>query len=149
MTSQICFEALLRLCSLRNGFEGSSPLLVHASTVLSFMALSNMASNVPNASREDIISTLILAIKGVCDQSKNYFICASILDILQQQMPSKEQAILVGLCTTKGEDAELKAARVTYVKAAQNPINTMKLTDDAESRWLRKLITVDSASSWC
>lgn len=142
--SKICFETVMRLYYLRNGYEGGNMILLHFLAVLSFMALGEeIGISTPGAIgsaywQEDTRSTLILTAKGLHEQGMNYFLGATISHVLRNQMAANDAAILDRHCTTS-EDPVLNEARAMHVKA-QYPLNIAKMTNDPETQRLENII---------
>jgi hypothetical protein len=142
LNSKICFETIIRLYYLRNGYEGANMTLLHYLAVLSFMALGDIGlspSAADSASQQDTRGTLILAAKGLYDQGKNYFMSDTVSHVLRNQMAHGDLAILAQYCTTMNEDPALQAARARHVKA-QYPLNIVNMTSDPEARRLENMV---------
>ncbi|KAF1737343.1 Nitrogen assimilation transcription factor nirA [Beauveria bassiana] len=140
--SKICFETILRLYYLRNGYDGGNMLLLHCLAVLSFNALAERQSPgavTDLASQEDKRSTLILAAKGLHDQGKNYFMSATISRVLQSQMAPEDLDIVSQYCTSRSEQPTVQQARAEHVKA-QYPLNIVNMSDVPEEQRLGNMI---------
>ncbi|KAM3479772.1 hypothetical protein MY5147_001545 [Beauveria neobassiana] len=142
--SRICFETIMRLYYLRNGYEGSDMILVHFLTVLSFMALGgNTGHSNPGAgaatSQEETRSTLILTAKGLYEQGNNFFVSVTILHVLRIQMAAEDVDILGQYCAAVSDDPGQKKARALYSRA-QYPLNIVKMTDTPENQRLENMI---------
>ncbi|EJP70441.1 nitrate assimilation regulatory protein nirA [Beauveria bassiana ARSEF 2860] len=142
--SRICFETIMRLYYLRNGYEGSDMILVHFLTVLSFMALGgNTGNSNPGAgaatSQEETRSTLILTAKGLYEQGNNFFVSVTILHVLRIQMAAEDVDILGQYCAAVSDDPGQKKARALYSRA-QYPLNIVKMTDTPENQRLENMI---------
>ncbi|KAM3464906.1 hypothetical protein NHJ6243_001972 [Beauveria neobassiana] len=140
--SKICFETILRLYYLRNGYDGGNMLLLHCLAVLSFNALAERQSPgavTDLASQEDKRSTLILAAKGLHDQGKNYFMSATISRVLQSQMAPEDLDIVSQYCTSHSEQPTVQQARAEHVKA-QYPLNIVNMSDVPEEQRLGNMI---------
>ncbi|PMB70555.1 Nitrogen assimilation transcription factor nirA [Beauveria bassiana] len=140
--SKICFETILRLYYLRNGYDGGNMLLLHCLAVLSFNALAERQSPgtvTDLASQEDKRNTLILAAKGLHDQGKNYFMSATISRVLQSQMAPEDLDIVSQYCTSHSEQPTVQQARAEHVKA-QYPLNIVNMSDVPEEQRLGNMI---------
>lgn len=156
--SKVCFETIIRLYYLRNGYEGGNMILLHCLAVLSFMALasdlvsSNAGTTDSSSSQEAARSTLILAAKGLYDQGQNFFISAMILHVLRKQMDAYDADILGRHTITMGEDPRLNKARVSHVRTLY-PLNIVKSSSHQESQRLENLfkeyesLAIDQAGS--
>jgi hypothetical protein len=156
--SKICFETIIRLYYLRHGYEGGNMVLLHFLAVISFMALTKdlgtySRGSMDSASSQDATrSTLILAAKGLHDQSQNFSISAMILHVLRNQMAAADVNILGGYCTTTSEDPKLSEARGLHIKA-QYPLNIVRMTNHPKSQRLEEMLrkshsqAMDQASS--
>lgn len=141
--SKVCFETVIRLYYLRNGYEGGNMLLLHCLAVLSFTALADLGSPSSydvnsSSSFEDSRSTLILTAKGLDDQSKSYFMGATISTVLRGQMAVEDLDILARYCITTGEASRPQEARAQHVKA-QYPLNIVKMNTHPESERLETM----------
>jgi hypothetical protein len=100
-------ETLLRIYYMRHGFEAyDAMLLVHlvhlANVTLARLAQIERTPDLPEASLEDtetLRSTLILCLKGLHDQSKNFYLSGVVFDVMKNRL-SPENRNLVGKFVT-------------------------------------------------
>jgi hypothetical protein len=100
-------ETLLRIYYMRHGFEAyDAMLLVHlvhlANVTLARLAQIEQTPDPPEASLEDtetLRSTLILCLKGLHDQSKNFYLSGVVFDVMKNRL-SPENRNLVGRFVT-------------------------------------------------
>jgi hypothetical protein len=100
-------ETLLRIYYMRHGFEAyDAMLLVHlvhlANVTLARLAQIERTPDPPEASLEDtetLRSTLILCLKGLHDQSKNFYLSGVVFDVMKNRL-SPENRNLVGRFVT-------------------------------------------------
>jgi hypothetical protein len=109
-------ETLLRIYYMRHGFEAyDAMLLVHlvhlANLTLARLAQIEQTPDPQKSSLEDtetLRSTLILCLKGLHDQSKNFYLSGVVFDVMTNR-PSTENRNLVGkfvpLADSNAEDS--------------------------------------------
>ena len=141
----MCYETVLRLYYLRHGFQEADSYLTHPLTVLAFIAVNRLklaASSVTThdwSSLEDDRATLLLATKGLGDQSQNYNLPSTLLYVIRQMMSPRDLDLLDAITGLHQKNAEFSPARARYVKA-QYPCDISQLTDLPEERRLGNLI---------
>jgi hypothetical protein len=92
-------ESLLRIYYLRHGFEAyDSMLLVHlvhlANVTLTRIAMIERSPSLRETSGEDIEtlrSTLILCLKGLHDQSKNFYLSGVVFDVMKNRLSAENR----------------------------------------------------------
>jgi hypothetical protein len=119
MTTQATaqLETLLRIYYLRHGFEAyDSMLLVHL-VHLANVTLTRLAQieRVPKL-REDSIeetetlrSTLILCLKGLHDQSKNFYLSGVVFDVMKNRLSPENRELVGKFVTLQDSDADQRA----------------------------------------
>lgn len=145
--SRACFETILRLYYLRHGFEYSDTYITHHLAVLAFMTLDQLklsnplstdtASQAPGL--DDGRSTLILTVKGLNDQGRNYYTPFALYHVVRSQMNSADVDSLYKWMSVHHDDNTASQLRMNHVQA-QYPINIANMTEHPEKQRLGDLI---------
>lgn len=123
----------MRIYYLRHGFEMADGYLCHAIYELACDAL---AQRRPSSTRqscfyhpqiltpEEAQGTLILAVKGLADQGKNYYLPKALCHIVEEQMSAEDVgALRQYVPATPDTDSESLYSRRDYV-SSQYPLGT-------------------------
>jgi hypothetical protein len=110
--AKIRLETLIRLYYLRHGFKWHDPNLVQYLTLLGGAALNNIrtlgkqpATSTSTADLTALRSTLLLCLKGLHDQGKNFYLSRVVLRLLRDRM-TQEDLVLFGKYVTLNEPEE-------------------------------------------
>ena len=135
--ARACFELIIRLYYAGHGFAYSDTYLTHTLTVMAFNAIqdiNNQNSNQDQRTETEISSlenarkALLLASKGLDDQSQLYYISFSLLQVVCTDMEPSD-ATFVGTFTHRRNDREsVFIAQKRYVKAAY-PVKLINMAD--------------------
>ena len=125
--SKICFETLIRLYYLRHGFETAEVLLTHYLSALSTwsmhalnaLTLSSATSSLVMV--DDTRATLILAAKGLSDQSQSYYLSHKVYRVAEKRMSTEDTELIGKFIHIRKEDDEAKQLREGHL-----PMNGMK-----------------------
>lgn len=90
-------HVLTRLYYLRHGFSHSDAYLLSPLSKLGFMALHSISDQQPEQELEYDRSTLLLALEGLREQGRNYYIARTVYYILKSQLRPEEVRLLQGL----------------------------------------------------
>ncbi|KAH9903958.1 nitrate assimilation regulatory protein nirA [Xylariomycetidae sp. FL2044] len=159
--ASVCFETIVRLYYLRHGFEGADAPMAHNLQIMAFMELEQLralsqpgpapplpasassvyapfGSAVTAEHRDEVRASLILAVKGLNDQGRNYFMPLLIFHIIERQMSPEDVEDLYRSMGIPHRNGKVAARRARYAKA-QYPINIVKITDHPDSLRLENL----------
>lgn len=147
--SQVCFESVMRIYYLRHGYEMADGYLCHAIFELACYALaqrsllaapgSTSAGAGPAASPDDTKSTLLLAAKGLSDQSKNYYLPRALFQIVEKEMSAEDRTALHRyVAPLPNPDSESLQFRSTYI-SSQYPLNIASISDNPVVKRLDQL----------
>lgn len=147
------FETLSRIQYLRHGFEVCNSLSIQNLNILAFGALKILAaakdpgSQVSQIEIDDARSTLILAAKGLYDQSKNWYMCQTILEIVTSSMAADDLELLERFAKVKiAEDDRDPKARLQHV-AKEYPLDIARPDElSVEDRKLGNVLRQTTAS---
>lgn len=106
-------ESLLRIYYLRHGFEAyDSMLLVHlvhlANVTLTRLAQIERQPELREPAHEEtetLRSTLILCLKGLHDQSRNFYLSGVVFDVMKNRLSPENQSLVGQFVTSKDPDA--------------------------------------------
>lgn len=131
-------ETLLRIYYLRHGFESyDSMLLVHL-VHLGNVALTRLAKIERNQSyakdSEDTVerlrSTLILCLKGLYDQSKNFFLSGVVLGVMKNRLSDENRNLVGQFITMTDHDADPEPADQSQTIISDYVIPVVNLNED-------------------
>lgn len=130
-------NVLLRLYYLRHGFEDPQSYLVSSLTKLGFMALHNINDQTPPEALHYTRSSLLLVLKGLREQGRNYYLTRTIYYIVKNQLRPQEAGLLHG-----AEDPETELDKVpeleSEVQSTWSP-SVVDISDDLSEEELSKL----------
>ncbi|KIW00564.1 uncharacterized protein PV09_07918 [Verruconis gallopava] len=96
--SLIQLETLLRLYYLRHGYEQYDPFAMHFLVLLANSALGAIQSTAESSldleAEESFRSTLVLCMKGIYDQSKNFYVAEVIYRLLQARLRAQDRSLI-------------------------------------------------------
>lgn len=151
-TLQAAYETLARIQYLRHGFEHCNSLSIQNLNILAFSALKSLRaarqtdSQVSPTVIDDARSTLILAAKGLHDQSKNWHLCRTILQIVVDSMAKEDLELLERFARVKIDDGEAPVARGEHI-TAEYPLDIASPhEEDVEARKLGNVLKQKNAS---
>jgi hypothetical protein len=139
-------ESLIRLYYLRHGFEGyDSQLLVflaHLANV-ALLVLARVEDDVaqmsmPRERIEAVRSTLILCLKGLHDQSKNFHVAGVIFDVIKQKLSVANQDIVERVVTNKDSDEDENDHQQPII--SDYVIPGVNLNEDPEAARLENMV---------
>ena len=132
------FETLLRLYYLRHSFEALDVFMIYFLNLLSYMARKDLQSNIDSSHVDDIRATLILAVKGLRDQSSHHYLGQVVSHIVRQGMRPEDVELFER--STGYQPTREKLPPKGWQIQSQWPINLTSVIDDPESQRLEKLI---------
>ncbi|KAF3003189.1 hypothetical protein E8E13_009462 [Curvularia kusanoi] len=144
--SQRDINILLRLYYIRHGFSHADSWLTNPLAKLVFLSLQMISDNPSPQELGYLQSSLILALKGLREQGRNYYISRTVYYIARNQLRPQDAALLLGT-----EDPELAADQspglVGEVQSAWTPIN-LDISDNLAAKDLSQLakefLTIES-----
>ncbi|KAJ4268994.1 hypothetical protein NW762_003066 [Fusarium torreyae] len=143
--SKACFETLLRLYYLRHGSEDSGTYFTHHLMTLAFPVigeqklLPDIQEDAVFERRKKLQNTTLLALKGLDDQGRSYYLKIDVLNVVRGAMDLIDIELLDRhFCPSKKAE-EWNSVRRKHVQA-QWPVNIVKITDHPEDRRLGALI---------
>lgn len=87
---------LLRLYYLRHGFAGADPWLTAPLAKIGFMSLQSISSDLEAQDLYYLRSSLFLALRGLREQGRNYYISRTVHYIVRNQIRPEEAELLRG-----------------------------------------------------
>ncbi|KAL6711313.1 hypothetical protein ACN47E_005844 [Coniothyrium glycines] len=118
-------NVLIRLYYLRHGFDEADIYLISPLSRLGFMAASNIVDGISQERLDFLRSTLLLSLKGLREQGRNYYIARTVYHILKNQLRSEELRLLYG---NEEEDEEAQ--------------NSSWLPGEINSGWLPRTVDI-------
>ncbi|KAF2101250.1 hypothetical protein NA57DRAFT_53225 [Rhizodiscina lignyota] len=144
--AKIRMETLIRLYYLRHSLDAFDPFM------LSFLILlGNAASEALNRSEEiistpdDLRSTLILCVKGLHDQRKNYYLAEVVYRLLRDRMKPDDVALLQEATNTGS--AEDDPPLLKHYIRSQWPIPIIRVDEDPNLSKLDVLVNAYTKTS--
>lgn len=83
-------QTLAHLYYLRHGFGEINVYLIFPLTYIGLMCVRSITEEMSASDLEDARSTLFLVVKGLCDQSRNYYLASVVYGALRKQMRADE-----------------------------------------------------------
>jgi hypothetical protein len=127
-------ESLLRLYYLRHGFETFDALLLTHLVHLSKVVLQRLAHTVRHEFSTDEVetlrSTLILCLKGLYDQSRNFRMSGIVFGAIKSQLGAEDQNLLGRFVTTKDPDIDEEAVQRAEPVLSEYVIPIVHLNED-------------------
>jgi hypothetical protein len=141
-------ESLLRIYYLRHGFEAyDSMLLVHlvhlANVTLARLALIERTPGLHETSGEEIEtlrSTLILCLKGLHDQSKNFYLSRVIFDVMKNRLSAENRELVGRFVTLQDPNAADRDAHRLQRIMSDYVIPVVNLNEDPEAGRLSNMV---------
>jgi hypothetical protein len=141
-------ESLLRIYYLRHGFEAyDSMLLVHlvhlANVTLTRIALIERSPDMHETSREEIESlrsTLILCLKGLHDQSKNFYLSGVVFDVMKNRLSAENRDLLGKFVTLQDANEADREAHQSQRIISDYVIPVVNLNEDPEAGRLWRMV---------
>ncbi|KAF5559410.1 nitrogen assimilation transcription factor nirA [Fusarium phyllophilum] len=135
--AKIRIETLIRLYYLRHGFESYDIFVISLLAFIGFMQAKTLVSS-ETAGLESRRSTVVLAAKGLQDQSQNCYLARLVLRILKGSVGSENQFLLKEM-DDEEEDEEAERVMEEQVKSSW-PIDLEWIDVDPEKKRLENLI---------
>jgi hypothetical protein len=141
-------ETLLRIYYLRHGFQSyDSMLLVHL-VHLGNVALMRLArSEIDPAytgdaqdTIESLRSTLILCLKGLYDQSKNFYLSGVVLGVMKNRLSAENRDIVGQYIMLHGPDADPEPTDRSQRITSDYVIPVVNLNEDPEAGRLANMV---------
>lgn len=136
--SRVCFETLIRLYYLRHGFEGADIYFTHQLALLAWRSqtsLQALSAAGPSSDLEDVRSTLILAVKGLHAQGKNYYFSQTVFWAVFRGMSAADAELMYKYAEIRKEDATIGRLRAKHVQT-QYPCVVMDKSGHPEKQRL-------------
>jgi hypothetical protein len=141
-------ESLLRIYYLRHGFEAyDSMLLVHlvhlANVTLARLAQIERTPELRDSSldeTETLRSTLILCLKGLHDQSKNFYLSGVVFDVMKNRLSQENRNLVGKFVTLANPDAEDRAIDRSQRIISDYVIPVVNLNEDPEAGRLVNMV---------
>jgi hypothetical protein len=135
---------LIRLYYLRHGFKWHDPNLVQYLTLLGGAALKSIQrlGQMPDTSAADLAtlrSTLLLCLKGLYDQGKNFYLSKVVLRLLRDRMV-QEDLVMFGKYVTLDEPEEEDDYEMGEYVQGQWVLPLFDVDEDPEGSRLGNLI---------
>ncbi|EOA89630.1 uncharacterized protein SETTUDRAFT_103856 [Exserohilum turcica Et28A] len=130
-------NVLIRLYYFRHGFEDAHLYLTSPLSKLGFMSLNSIHERMTHQELDYARSSLLLALKGLREQGRNYYIVRTIYHIIKNQLRPEESRLLQGL-----EDRETEYDKdpglVGEIQSAWTP-TVFDISEDPSATELSKL----------
>lgn len=141
-------ESLLRIYYLRHGFEAyDSMLLVHlvhlANVTLTRIALIERTPSLHESSHEEIEtlrSTLILCLKGLHDQSKNFYLSGVVFNVMKNRLSAENRDLVGRFVTLQDLNAADHEAHQSQRIISDYVIPVVNLNEDPEAGRLWNMV---------
>jgi hypothetical protein len=141
-------ESLLRIYYLRHGFEAyDSLLLVHlvhlANVTLTRLAQIERAPELcenPIEETETLRSTLILCLKGLHDQSKNFYLSGVVFDVMKNRLSAENRNLVGKFVTLQDSDADQRVANRSQKIISDYVIPVVNLNEPPEAGRLVNMV---------
>jgi hypothetical protein len=150
MTTQATaqLETLLRIYYLRHGFEAyDSMLLVHlvhlANVTLTRLAQIERVPELRETSIEEVEtlrSTLILCLKGLHDQSKNFYLSGVVFDVMKNRLSAENRELVGKFVTLQDSDADQRAVDRSQKIISDYVIPVVNLNEPPEAGRLVNMV---------
>jgi hypothetical protein len=89
-------NVLLRLYYLRHGFTGADSWLTAPLAKIGFMSLQSINDQTSLEDLEYLRSSLFLALSGLYEQGRNYYISKTVYHIIRNKVRAEESGLLLG-----------------------------------------------------
>ena len=141
-------ESLLRIYYLRHGFEAYDSLLLVHLVHLGNVSLTRLAEiernpevlRTSNKTVEDLRSTLILCLKGLYDQSKNFYLSGVVLGVMKNRLSAESRNLVGRFITLKDPDADPEPADRSQTIISDYVIPVVNLNEDPEAGRLANMV---------
>lgn len=97
---------LLRLYYIRHSFTGADSWLTAPLSKIGFMALQRLNDQTHPGDVEYLRSTLSLALNGLREQGRNYYLSRTVYHIVRNQVRPEESGLLAGVEDRESADDE-------------------------------------------
>lgn len=87
---------LLRLYYIRHGFSGADSWLTAPLSKIGFMSLQGISNHTSPQDLEYLRSSLSLALKGLREQGRNYYLARTVYHIVRNQVRPEDHGLLMG-----------------------------------------------------
>ncbi|WAO94306.1 Hypothetical protein NCS54_01188400 [Fusarium falciforme] len=103
ISSRACMESVVRLYYTRHSFEHLDTIMVTYLLFVGFNALKMLGMANPQ-DHDAALSTAVLCAKGLCDQSRFYYIAEAIFMVLRDSMDPNAAHLLKDFAHTEDEE---------------------------------------------
>ncbi|KAF4998720.1 hypothetical protein FGRMN_3046 [Fusarium graminum] len=140
LEARLRLELVMRIYYLRHGSENYDSWLFMFLVKLGFASLQELGSALAKRADEEALrSTLILALTGIANQGKCYYMAEVVLRTICGQMAPHDLTILEQFITFKDiGDSQVNAERFKFIQSSW-PID-MSFTDDPEWKNIHKVV---------
>jgi hypothetical protein len=145
--AKVHFETLIRLYYLRHGFEACDGYMIQFLAVMAFLSQNELNSlRVIESSDsdqeeylEDILSSLILAAKGIFEQSKCFYLGRSLLYVVHGRMTVEDASLFY--VTAKIDKGSIGVEKQRALNSqALFPVNVRTLVHVSEQQRLSNMV---------
>ena len=127
-------ESLLRIYYLRHGFETFDALLLTHLVHMSNTVLQRLAHIAQDGLSTDEVetlrSTLILCLKGLYDQSRNFRMAGIVFGVIKNQLNTEDQNLLGRFVITKDPEIDQEAVQRAEPVLSEYVIPVVHLNED-------------------
>lgn len=139
-------NVLLRLYHSRHGFEDPHVYLSIPLVKLGFMSLHSINDQMPPEKLDHMRSSLLLALKGLREQGRSYYVTRTVYYIIKNQLRPEEARLLQGAEDPESEldrspelESEIQSAWTpTFVDISDDP------SEDELSKLAKRFLKLDS-----
>ncbi|EUC50478.1 hypothetical protein COCMIDRAFT_32300 [Bipolaris oryzae ATCC 44560] len=132
-------NVLVRLYYIRHGFKAAHVYLTSPLSKLGFMSLQNLNNSTTPEELELDRSSLLLALEGLREQGRNYYMTRTIYHIMKSQLRPEEARLLQGLETPE-TSADESPSLVVETQSEWHP-RIVDISDVPADEQLSKLAT--------
>jgi hypothetical protein len=148
-TSTQHLEILVRLYYLRHSFTSTNSFLLHPLNRIAFNCLSAIVAGKSLPELEDIRSALVLALKGLYDQSHNFYVAKVFFFVIQNYLGAEERVLVEKLVGTPDarEDENLDRMRDVRSQWPVGGVSMLSKPEDMEM-WRLERIAEQYVHGW-
>jgi hypothetical protein len=128
---------LIRLYYSRHGFEDPHLYLLISLVKLAFMSLHSINDQMPPEKLNYMRSSLLLALKGLREQGRSYYVTRTVYHIIKNQLRPEEARLLQGTEDPKSE-LDKSPELESEIQSAWTP-TVVDISDDPSEDELSKL----------
>ena len=141
-----CFETLVRLYYLRHSFDYYDSFLIYFLTLLGTAVVERAAAAKDQATMSALRSTIGLCVKGVYNQSENFYLATVVAKVLKNKVTEEDLYLLTrngGLPEVNDDTEDIPAGNIT----AEWPIPIIGINEDRRRSMIDTLVHTEQGFS--